>query len=683
MADWSGKAIEYLDKNEVRIGFVAKQSGQKLQVVTEHGRQEKCAEKQVIHAIGELPHADRFPAFAAEFRAAVEAEVAAVDLELIWEFVREDERDYEVAELAEILFGGRGDAGARWTSQCSALLAALFADAIYFKRKVKAFQPRPAGLVEDLLTAGRRRAEKEEARERTSEFLRRVLKRKGKTALEVPEALTEAIDQVQDYLYHRLSGPSVAVQLIEEWYDESQRRDAAYRILLKTGRIGRDVDPYLALAGIDTEFTATALGCALQLEPYAAERDPDPREDVRELWTISVDDAGTREVDDAFTLELRPDGALRLGIHIADVAAFCQKNDALDREAARRALTVYLPRGSVTMFPERLSCEIASLLPEGDRPAVSLFVELDPDLNVVGTRLARTLVRVDQKLSYADVDRALAGEKSVIDPSHHAALERAHAFAVGQQEARREAGALILERNDIVLSVDDDEITLDSLDPSTPSHVWVREMMILYNRLVAEHAREHGIPIIFRSQDPPEEPLPPVPDTYDPVVAESIFRLMKPSRLTLTPLRHASLALDAYTQATSPLRRFADLVLQRQLVAHLAGREMPYEAAELMDVLQHADTVGRERSVLERKAKRAWSIAYLERYRREDQFAAILVKEDRGDAIVELEELLLRGPLETRPEGVAFGERVTVEVASIDANQQHVRFRVVESVPSG
>ena len=197
--------------------------------------------------------------------------------------------------------------------------------------------------------------------------------------------------------------------------------------------------------------------------------------------------------------------------------------------------------------------------------------------------------------------------------------------------------------------------------------------MILTNRLVAEYAASNGVAVIFRAQDPPREPINQ-PATYDPVALDQIFRLLTKSKLSLTPQPHSGLGLNAYTQLTSPLRRYPDLVIQRQLLAHLSGGPLPYEQQQLLEVLGSAHAVEAENRSLENSAAREFSLRYLEKRRADFDSEAIVVARLTGGYLIEPCGLPIRGKLLARWE-LELGDRVRVNIEGIDPEGGMVTFR--------
>src|SRR5262249_33855555 len=139
----------------------------------------------------------------------------------------------------------------------------------------------------------------------------------------------------------------------------------------------------------------------------------DSRVDYQDVFTFSIDDEDTREVDDALSVQRR-EGDILVGIHIADVSAFVQKNDLLDAEAARRSSTIYLPAVSVRMFPDRLATNLASLNSGMARPAYTVEVRFDEQGTRLGYRIVLSTVNIQKRLSYEEADAALeSGNESL------------------------------------------------------------------------------------------------------------------------------------------------------------------------------------------------------------------------------------------------------------------------------
>jgi exoribonuclease-2 len=470
-------------------------------------------------------------------------------------------------------------------------------------------------------------------------------------------------------------------QLLTEVSEDLTPKEAAFDLLVKTGRLDPEADPLLVIAGIEERFPAKALERAEALTLFTGDEE---RIDFTSLPAFSIDDEETREIDDALTVEFEGD-VVRVGIHIADVSYFVDKGDPLDDQASRRSVTLYLPTRRVMMFPERLACDLASLNHGEPRPTMSFEVTFDEEANILNWRICRGQIKVAHRLNYEQADELI--QSPAIDELT-LALKKLHALTSRLLSQRLEQGAIIIRRPEVKIRVRDDRVTVKVIDPSAPGRVLISEMMILANRLAAQYAARHAVPIIFRAQDPPasaDHPLSGIwggaqidnlrySEVYDPVESAKVLRRLKRSRLSLSPQAHTGLGLDAYTQLTSPIRRFADLVIQRQMAAHLAGQPLRYEREELLEVLINAEAAEQEMKGIERKAVQFWALEYLARYRRDEQFEAIVIDKVGGGYVVELSDIFIRGYLATSTSHEP-GDRCCLTIDRIDPKRSVLRMK--------
>lgn len=219
-----------------------------------------------------------------------------------------------------------------------------------------------------------------------------------------------------------------------------------------------------------------------------------------------------------------------------------------------------------------------------------------------------------------------------------------------------------------------EDITLKVIDPNTPARRMVSEWMILANAEAAQWAAENALPMIYRVQDPPEDSeLQGRQLDYDPVLLARQLRGLRRTRLSTHPQPHAGLGLEAYVQITSPIRRYADLALQRQIVAALSNAPLPYDTTRLFEVLATAEAAEREARALEQQATRYWALVWLERHAAQS-FDAIVVARRPAGYLVELQPYGLRGLLATA-DALAPGDRVTVRPEAIDPRRGRLRLQ--------
>ncbi|MCK6479459.1 MAG: ribonuclease catalytic domain-containing protein [Planctomycetes bacterium] len=394
-------------------------------------------------------------------------------------------------------------------------------------------------------------------------------------------------------------------------FEALERLDAA-------GWLPPDALPPLSRRGLHRRFPAAVLA-----EARAAAAAPDPasggREDLRSLPAFAIDDPETVEVDDALSLLRGPGGEPRLLVHISDAAALVAPGGALDLEARRRAATLYLPDGRVPMLPPDLTAARLSLEEGEDRPAVTAEIRVGADGAPEAVRIFRSLLRVSRRLDY---EETAAAEGLPQD------LRPLHGMARVLRQARIAAGARVLEAPAAHLRVRDGRPVLLRREIGGAGDVLVGEAMVAFNRAAAGVLRAAGAPALWRTQEPPRGELPPA---EDPLFLLKARRLFAPVRLAPLPGPHAGLGVDAYLQATSPIRRYSDLLHQRQLAALLAGEAPVHPEAETREIA--ALLFDRERLVRGAEGDR------------EDYWICVLL-EERGAA--PLDGLVSRPPLRGR-----------------------------------
>ncbi len=644
----TGKIIEFLDTDQIRMGYVRKQERDRLQVIDPRGRNVSVNNDHVVIVHQAVPETE-FPSAARTLSDAIAGRQSEVDVELLWQSLGGTQREIQAAELAQLFFAEESPGAA------SAIFHALVDDNLFFKRKGAQFLPKTGDQVASEITRRQRQREHEEFHGRA---VRTITDLSKKHPVEQTAETKLLLERMHTWLRQK-NGDEVGA-ILEEIAGASKARDVAYDILVRAGLVDGSADRFLVLAGIDPVFPRHLIEAAESLAPYSP---VSSRIDYQEAAAFTIDDEDTREVDDALTVT-RDGGEIVAGIHIADVSAFVGKGDLLDVEAARRSSTIYLPAARVLMFPERLSTDLASLREDIPRPTFTVEVRFDGQGNRLAYRIVLGTIRVRRRLSYDEADRALA--------SGDDGLQALHGLAVHLQRARAERGAITFRRPELKVLVKGDEISIKKIDPNSPSRLLVSEMMILANGIAADFASLNSLPVIFRTQEPRETLAAEATPVVEALAFERLRKTFKRSRLSLTPGLHSGLGLTAYTQASSPIRRYADLVTQRQFTAHLSNKTVPYNREELLQVLATAETAEQEGRVLEERSTTYWLLEYLAREKKDQNLAAVIL-DAKGN--IELENYYVRGKIG----GLGLqkpGDIAEVRIESIDSVRGEVRFRL-------
>ena len=649
MLSLEGRIIEFLDAEQLHVAYVRRQDHDRLHVIDPRGRNLSVSGDRVVVVHRATAEGD-FPAIARQISDKVSARQSEVDVELLWQSLGGTQREMQPAELAEIFFAEDSPEAA------SAVFRALSEDNVFFKRKGSQFLARSVEQVSTELTRRQRQREREQFRERTSSIISQLLKQK-KAA--IPSDAGPILDRIQNWLRYR-TGDEVG-GLLEEIAGPAKARDAAYEILARAGRIDTSLDRFLIMAGIETEFLHPLIEVTKQLPPFSHD---EARFDYPNALAFTIDDEDTREVDDALSVVHR--GAeIIVGIHIADVSAFVEKGDLLDVEAARRSSTIYLPATTVRMFPERLSTDLASLNFGSPRLAYTVEVRFDEQGKRLGYRIALTTVNVEKRFSYDEADRAFdAGNTS---------LQTLHRIAQQLHDERAARGAITFRRPELKIRITDGEIEIKKINTNSPSRFIVSEMMILANGLSADFASVNALPVIYRTQEPRDAVAIEEAPAVEALAFERLRKTFKRSRLSLTPGLHSGLGLSAYTQASSPIRRYADLVTQRQFTSMLRGAAIPHGREELLRILVTAEAAEQEIRTIEDRSTNYWLLEYLSRYKKDEQLSAVVL-DLKGN--IEIEDFYLRGKLAPGNK-LQPGQVVQVRIESIEPEKTEVRFRLV------
>ncbi len=394
-----------------------------------------------------------------------------------------------------------------------------------------------------------------------------------------------------------------------------------------------------------------------------AEPPPEEREDLRNLRVWTIDGPMTRDFDDALSLTVEGD-RIHLGIHIADVASLIEPDSLLDEEASQRGTSLYLPRHQIPMIPVALSQEALSLKQGCDRPALSLIAVLDRDGNLLESRFVQSLVRVEKQWTYDEVNESFDSEPVFQDMRRLSQLMR---------QRRLEQGALVLSLPEIAVEVTPQgAVVLHKVEQDTPSRGMVAEFMIFYNWLAARFCKEHQIPAIYRCQEAPAERLSPEEINYVYYVFKQ-RRKLSPLSIHTEPKPHSSLGVDMYTTVTSPIRRYYDLLVQRQIKNYLSRGAALYGREEIEKKRLVLDPLLKSIELLTRNSTRYWIQKYLAQHIGE-KFPGLVLDVIRNKYRVLLSDVLLIAEVK-RENGQTLheGQEIMVKIRKSDPWEDYLK----------
>ncbi|MGF1568465.1 MAG: ribonuclease catalytic domain-containing protein [Nodosilinea sp.] len=661
-----GTLVEFKHQGQPRLGVVDRPEGKKNWVVLdERGQAHTLHPRDLTYEVS----GETFkPADIAPFLQEAESYIDPSSLEIAWEFLSEAGESADPASLAMLLFSDQSP------PLCYAAHRLLTEDKLYFKQKGDRFETRPAAQVEELLRQTQREAERQHDWESFMDKLRRGLEgetvdweKSDRPRLETLERLALLGDE---------SSQRVQAAEILTAVHRSPTAEGAFETLVALGLWSIHENLALRRSQIPGSFSEDMLTMAQQ-RLQSPPPDPDPqRLDLTHLKVYTVDDASTQEIDDGLSLETLADGSQRLWIHIADPTRWLLPGDDLDLEARRRCTTVYLPTGMIPMFPMELAAGPMSLIQGQTCCALSFGVTLSEAGDIQDFGIHPSLIKPTYRLTYEDVDEMLElgikAEPELHDLAHWAQIR-------GRWRVTQGAITINMPESNIKVSQADDDIVIEVQEDS-PARQLVAEMMILAGEIAARYGEEHALAIPFRSQPQPELPseeeLIQLP--YGWVRDSAIRRCMTRSEVGVTPSRHATLGLDRYSQVTSPIRRYTDLLTHFQLKAHLRGEPLPFSSSQVTELAQGASSASYEAALVERQTKRYWALEYLRRHqdRAWDVMLLRWLREDEGLGLIMVEDLGLELAMRFN-RSVALGEQFQVRVSHANPRQDVIRFEEV------
>lgn len=590
--------IVYRKRREPALGIFVSQGGLKLTLLSEDGKHQPLELKKLVYCSGIIispkltDHEKKLELRG--LRKSLESRKSELDIEKLWKQIAE-RGEVEFDELLS-LYKSEND-----PSREDMLLFfwAIDKNRIYFERAGdNKYLVNTSEVVNEKIESARRRKIKEEKRANALEWIKSVLNEKEPAAIN--NEYSDFIELMAHYSfdldnYERAKEAKSFIQ--DAGFSDIE---SVVQFLKKIGFWDEDDDHVSRKFYQFEKYSKRALQELEDLIPF----DPDLSgyTDKTALEVYSVDDISTKDIDDAISFEENRD-SYELGIHISDVSSVIRRDHFLDTEAQNRGETVYFVEKTINMFPEDLVNEKLSLVSGRDRPALSLFVSFDKnELSIMNYRFEKTVVRVRENLTY---------EKAfyLFDDGRWNPLI---SLTEKLREKRLENGALIVQLPELKIEIDDEGniVPRKNLMTSLP-HKVVSECMVLMNSLAADFFSKNNIPAIYRSQTQEIDREAFNLDTDDPLYPTKIVKFLKPSRVVLTPEPHKSLGIDSYVQITSPIRRYLDLVLQRQLTSFLADKVIPYSGEELENLNSKVSMNVREIKNAQRSRHRYWFLKYL------------------------------------------------------------------------
>ena len=517
-----------------------------------------------------------------------------------WELLLETENAVSLKELAELVYGIFNPKTA-WAAY------ELLREELYFTGNISSLAARPLKTVEGF---EKKREEKQKEIEEKAAFLEKLKKLPPFRGI-TPSAGGTAVSAERRFLLDveaLARGRSDKSRTLRD-LGKPETPEEAQRLLLSAGAWTVWENPHPDRFGFNRE------SANLNSPPPPPDED---RLNLTDLAAFAIDNPWSDDPDDAVSLEgPDADGSCRLWVHVADPAASILPGSPADIEARDRGATLYIPEGPSRM----LSFETQSFFALGMSevsPALSFRLTLKPELGIAGTEIFPSLIRAT-RLSYAEADAILAGTGDEKNAGFRMKLSALADLMARNEERRLDTGAILIDLPDVHIKVSLDKRegggeNSVSVEPvaSFRSADMVRECMILAGEGAARWALQKQLPFPYISQEPGELPEKRLTGLAG---AWQLRRCMRPRVLSVKPAVHWGLGLDEYTQVTSPLRRYTDLVCHQQIRSFIGSGAYrglsPLGRDELMFRISAADAAALSAAKAERASRAHWIAVYL------------------------------------------------------------------------
>jgi len=530
-----------------------------------------------------------------------------VNVKELWELVKDEKEVFGNEDLAQLVFGKEiSDA------HVSAVMRALFEDKLYFKLKDGLFIPHTEEQIAAVMQKKAEEERKKELVEKGSIWIKNILEGKEIEKFEFADHVTKILSDI--FLFGK---EAKDYEIGKEILSKIGVRDAYLikDILVKLGVWEEDENIELIKKNIPLSFSVKIKN---EVEKIKRKRiDFKNRKILEDLEVFTIDSEDTKDFDDALSIEQISEEETKIGIHIADVSEWIPANSVIDLEARKRGSSCYLPRRQIPMIPEELSHEFLSLKKGEPRLAVSLFIKMDCKGNIKDYEFVPTVIKVKEQFSYDAVDKILKEGKDE-------KLCELYRIATILREKRIRKGAINISLPEVKIIFGEKELFIKLIPQDTPAHTIVAEFMILYNWLCAKMCFDKNIPVLFRTQDKTIDIVPAQEGENKIYHAIQQIRKFGPMLISTSPAPHNVLGLDVYTQATSPLRRYLDLVVQRQIKSYILKKVPVYTTKELEEIRMEVEPVVRELQTITKNRIRYWTIKYLAQHIGEKQKAIVL-----------------------------------------------------------
>lgn len=660
--------IFYKKRNFISLGVMCEISGDKFTVITEEGKQLILDSEQIVYCSKidslKIGNSSEIKLELRSLRKELDTQRQSVDLKTAWECLYDPKTisGFKLNDILDLYFNDRSN-----YNKILLFVWAIQRDETYFKKQDDLIY---LNSLEEIQTVIKR---KEEAEKKASE---------KKAAIKwITDLIDGSIDLQDDdtnkfskYL-ELIKGYAIYIDKYESLKEaklllnEVGIKDeiAALEFLINIGLWDKNEDPVFKRFAIKKTYSQKVISESSEL--ICKDISYDRFLDITKLELFSIDDENTKDMDDALSVELLNDKT-RIGVHISNVTSVIESSSYLDKEALKRGETIYLAEGNISMFPSEVVDKLLTLSEKNMRKAVSLFVTFDADFNISNYEFVQTKIKVKRNISYKEANESLLKSQQG---------KRLLEIAKVLREKRIKNGAVILQLPTMKISVDDDTVKSVSIySMTTDAHNIIAEFMILLNNLAGRYFAENKIPAIFRSQiENTSEDINSL-DRESDLFPTQVIKFLRPTKITTIAEPHKFLGIDAYVQISSPIRRYLDLVLQRQLISCLDGTGPIYSNTALEKIYSQTEMAVKEKRLIEKSRERYWILKYLSDNKISELQGIISLVRDKR-VTVYIPEYLLDLPIALSSDSqLEVGNKAKILINKIDLNRRKISASFIE-----
>ncbi|MBU1219004.1 RNB domain-containing ribonuclease [Myxococcota bacterium] len=561
------------------------------------GNESKLAESKIEEKLpGSFPSVGDFSARATDIIAEAETMMPEIDIKEVWDLIYGEQSSCTTDFLTELITEDRR------ASAIYAVYLSLFRDGVYFKRVKNVWEVRNESAVKEMLVSRSRMLEKVKIRRELTELFQSSFA----PGVDIDNIRLKVSSEVYRSWYSRIRqlaiarDPSSFNEEFLDFMDELAHKcslkglphQVAFSLLRHIGAFDEHENLDLLKYDIRRDFPEDLF---FELPELTFE----DCTDLTNLYTVTIDDAKTRDIDDALSISTDDDGFI-VHIHIADPGFYVKPGTPLDSIAMKRGTSVYLPDMVINMLPSILSEYVGSLIQGEKRRAMTFKVRVDNEGNIKDFNIFSSVVSVDRRMTYEEVDEQIGDEIFSIY----------HKMALLRKSYREKQGAFSVNLPELDIHVEESgEITVLLKNEETPSHLVVSECMIIANNVAGEYCRRNSIPAIYRVQGPPTSPIKEVNTIAQQFAA---LKNIRRGEYSVHPGPHCGLGIGVYVQASSPLRRYGDLLAHRQIMTHLSGGSL-LTIEEVTKIHGTVDAAVSAASITEKNSENYWLFEYIRR----------------------------------------------------------------------